>query len=85
MQGDLLEPIRSTRIYSATAAALKDQGDQGGAARAEAKLTEIQDAIDGINRRAANIRAEHVYVISNAGAFGQHAPRVLPGQPRRST
>ena len=43
--------------YQATAAALREQGDLDGAARTEARLTEIQDAIDGINRRAANVRA----------------------------
>lgn len=51
--------------------ALRDRDDHDGAVQAEAKLTEIQDAIDGITRQAANIRAGHVYVISDIGAFGQ--------------
>jgi hypothetical protein len=67
--------------YEATAAALRDKGDLDGAARAEARLTEIQDAIDGINRRAANIRAGHVYVISNVGAFGPNMVKI--GMTRR--
>ncbi len=67
--------------YEAAAAALRDKGDVDGAARAEAKLTEIQDAIDGINRRAANIRAGHVYVISNVGAFGPDMVKI--GMTRR--
>jgi Domain of unknown function (DUF4041)/Meiotically up-regulated gene 113/Protein of unknown function (DUF2510) len=67
--------------YESTAAALRDKGDLDGAARAEAKLTEIQDAIDGINRRAANIRAGHVYVISNVGAFGPDIVKI--GMTRR--
>ena len=56
-------------------------GDHDGAAQAEAKLTEIQDAIDGITRRAANIRAGHVYVISNIGAFGPDMVKI--GMTRR--
>jgi hypothetical protein len=67
--------------YEATAAALRDKGDLDGAARAETRLTEIQDAIDGINRRAANIRAGHVYVISNVGAFGPDMVKI--GMTRR--
>jgi hypothetical protein len=67
--------------YEATATALRDKGDLDGAARAEARLTEVQDAIDGINRRAANIRAGHVYVISNVGAFGPNMVKI--GMTRR--
>ena len=67
--------------YEATVAALKGKGDTDGAQRMEAKLTEIQDALDGINRRAANIRAGHVYVISNVGAFGSHMVKI--GMTRR--
>ena len=51
------ERLRKERArYEATAGALRDKGDLDGAARAETRLTEIQDAIDGINRRAANIQ-----------------------------
>jgi hypothetical protein len=67
--------------YEATLAALKDKGDIDGAQRMEAKLTEIQDALDGISRRAANIRAGHVYVISNVGAFGTDMVKI--GMTRR--
>jgi hypothetical protein len=67
--------------YEATATALRDNGDLDGAARAETRLTEIKDAIDGINRRAANIRAGHVYVISNLGAFGPDMVKI--GMTRR--
>jgi hypothetical protein len=67
--------------YEATAAALRDKGDLDGASRAEAKLAEIHDALDGINRRAANIRAGHVYVISNVGAFGLNMVKI--GMTRR--
>ena len=67
--------------YETAAAALRDKGDQDGADQAAAKLTEIQDAIDGITRRAANIRAGHVYVISNLGAFGPNMVKI--GMTRR--
>lgn len=67
--------------YEATAMALRDKGDLDGASRAEAKLAEIKDVIDGINRRAANIRAGHVYVISNVGAFGPDMVKI--GMTRR--
>ena len=67
--------------YDTTAATLRQHGDTEGAERAQAKLTEIQDAIDGINRRAANIRAGHVYVISNIGAFGEKMVKI--GMTRR--
>lgn len=67
--------------YQTAITALRDRGDVGGADQAEAKLTEIQDAIDGITRRAANIRAGHVYVISNIGAFGEDIVKI--GMTRR--
>ena len=44
-------------------------------------MIEIQDSIDGINRRAAKIRAGHVYVISNVGAFGPNMVKI--GMTRR--
>ncbi|MCW2931144.1 MAG: ATPase [Actinomycetia bacterium] len=67
--------------YVATLAALKDNGDIVGAEKMQAKLAEIQDALDGISRRAANIRAGHVYVISNLGAFGPEMVKI--GMTRR--
>jgi hypothetical protein len=67
--------------YETAITALRDRGDDHGAGQAEAKLTEIQDAIDGITRRAANIRAGHVYVISNIGAFGEDIVKI--GMTRR--
>jgi hypothetical protein len=67
--------------YEATAATLREQGDQDGADRAAAKVSEIADALEGVNRRAANIRAGHVYVISNIGAFGANMVKI--GMTRR--
>jgi hypothetical protein len=67
--------------YQTAITALRERGDDHGAGQAEAKLSEIQDALDGINRRAANIRAGHVYVISNVGAFGDDIVKI--GMTRR--
>jgi uncharacterized coiled-coil DUF342 family protein len=67
--------------YETAVTALRQQGDHDGADQAAAKATEIQDAIDGITRRAANIRAGHVYVISNLGAFGPDMVKI--GMTRR--
>jgi chromosome segregation ATPase len=67
--------------YETAITALRGQGDDAGASQAEVKLTEIRDALDGINRRAANIRAGHVYVISNIGAFGVDIVKI--GMTRR--
>ena len=76
------ERLRKEQAHYQTAVtALRSRGDETGATAAEAKLTEIQDAIDGINRRAANIRAGHVYVISNVGAFGEDIVKI--GMTRR--
>jgi hypothetical protein len=44
--------------------------------RPRPKLIEIQDALGGITRRAANIRAGHVYVISNIGAFSDDIVKI---------
>jgi seryl-tRNA synthetase len=67
--------------YETAITALRGRGDDDGAAHAEAKLTEIREALDGITRRAANIRAGHVYVISNIGAFGEEIVKI--GMTRR--
>jgi hypothetical protein len=45
------------------------------------KLEEIGRAIEDVDSRAANIRAGHVYVISNIGAFGNEIVKV--GMTRR--
>jgi len=67
--------------YRLTLEALRQQGDEEAAAKAESKINEIQDAIDGITRRAANTRAGSVYIISNVGAFGPKMVKV--GMTRR--
>ena len=57
--------------YESTLAAMREpRATRQPPTELEAKLNEIGDALDGLNRRSANIRAGHVYVISNVGAFG---------------
>ncbi len=67
--------------YEEAAAQLRAKGDHDAADQAEAKMAEIQDSIEGVNQRAANIRAGHVYVISNVGAFGPDMVKI--GMTRR--
>ncbi len=69
--------------YAATLAGLRANAnaDDKDIAHAESKLVELEDALDGVNRRAANLRAGWVYVISNVGAFGPKMVKV--GMTRR--
>ena len=55
-------------------AALVKQGAD--ASEAEAKLAEVDKAIQDNDYRAANIRAGYVYVISNRGAFGEGVVKI---------
>lgn len=56
--------------------AMRDKGDDEGLARMETKVAEIQQGIEDVDQRAANIRAGYVYVISNIGAFGQRMVKI---------
>lgn len=55
-------------------AALVKQGAD--ASEVEAKLAEVDKAIEDNDYRAANIRAGYVYVISNRGAFGEGVVKI---------
>jgi hypothetical protein len=67
--------------YANTLAALRAQGADTEVADMEARLAEIDAAIELNDFRAANIRAGYVYVISNVGAFGDHVVKI--GMTRR--
>lgn len=67
--------------YLSTLAALEANGDSEGAERIRAQLTDVDRAINDVDYRAANIRAGHVYVISNIGAFGENMVKI--GMTRR--
>ncbi len=62
--------------YTAAAVALLAKGDAVAAAEAQAHVAELEQAIDGVVRRAANIRAGYVYVISNIGSFGETVVKI---------
>ncbi len=62
--------------YEAALRALIMRGDTAAVRDAEAKVAEIQRALDGVIARAANYRAGYVYVISNIGAFGAGVAKI---------
>ena len=49
--------------------------------RLRGQLVEINEAIESVDFRAANVRAGYVYVISNIGSFGQRMVKI--GMTRR--
>jgi hypothetical protein len=67
--------------YAGAHAKLVAAGDLDGAAELASKLEEIGASITDVESREANIRAGHVYVISNIGAFGEGVVKI--GMTRR--
>lgn len=67
--------------YLATLATLEANGDTEGAERIRGHLSDVDRAINDVDYRTANIRAGHVYVISNIGAFGENMVKI--GMTRR--
>lgn len=67
--------------YLSTIAVLRANGDEAGVARLHAQLADVERALADVDYRAANIRAGHVYVISNVGAFGRDMVKI--GMTRR--
>ncbi|MEV0049934.1 DUF4041 domain-containing protein [Saccharopolyspora shandongensis] len=67
--------------YAAVVAKLEANGDAEALQRAQEQLTAVDDAISGVEERAANARAGYVYVISNIGAFGPEVVKI--GMTRR--
>lgn len=67
--------------YLSTLAVLQANGDEAGVARLQAQLADVERALADVDYRAANIRAGHVYVISNVGAFGRDMVKI--GMTRR--
>jgi hypothetical protein len=61
--------------------AVKTGGDEAAIARVQEQLADVSRAIEGVDYRAANIRAGYVYVISNIGSFGEKMVKV--GMTRR--
>ena len=67
--------------YVSALAALRAKGDDAAADELEARLSDIEKAIEANDYRIANIRAGYVYVISNIGAFGPNVVKI--GMTRR--
>lgn len=68
-------------MHQAALEALIANGDLEGAERMRARIADDELALADVERRAANIRAGHVYVISNIGAFGEDMVKI--GMTRR--
>ncbi len=62
--------------YLSALQVMRDNGDESAVAEAEAKLAEVEKAIEGVTERAANVRAGYVYVISNIGSFGDRVVKI---------
>ena len=67
--------------HEEAAAEFRAEGNEAAATEAEARAAQVADALEGVNRRAANVRAGNVYVISNLGAFGSDVVKI--GMTRR--
>jgi len=67
--------------YANALEALRQKGDQEGIARISEQLAEVEQAVQEVDYREANIRAGYVYVISNIGSFGTEMIKV--GMTRR--
>ena len=67
--------------YATVVAKLTANGDLVALARAQEQLAAVDEAITGVEQRAANVRAGYVYVISNVGAFGPDMVKI--GMTRR--
>ncbi|MCX2950412.1 DUF4041 domain-containing protein [Lentzea sp. NEAU-D7] len=67
--------------YLAVIAKLEANGDLDALAKAQEQLASVEDAIAGVEERAANVRLGYVYVISNIGAFGPGVVKI--GMTRR--
>lgn len=73
--------LKERSHYETALASIRQTGTPDEIAAAEATLSEIDDAIHGVEDREANIRAGYVYVISNVGAFGPNVVKI--GMTRR--
>ena len=67
--------------YSMALARLHERGDSTAAAEIQEHLDQVTQSIADVDRRAANIRAGYVYVISNVGSFGENMIKI--GMTRR--
>lgn len=77
-----LERLRKERSHYQNALdKLRRDGKDEDADAIEAKLLDIDNAIEDVDYRKANVRAGYVYVISNIGSFGKGVVKI--GMTRR--
>ena len=81
LERERLRLDKQRQHYENMLAALAAKGDRDGAVRYQEQLAEIEQKIQAVDYRAANVRAGYVYVISNVGAFGKQMVKV--GMTRR--
>ena len=67
--------------YATVVAKLEASGDLAALEQAREQLASVEEAMDGVEHRAANVRLGYVYVISNVGAFGPDIVKI--GMTRR--
>ncbi len=67
--------------YLSALQSLQAAGDADGVARMQARLADVQKALEDVEYRSANVRAGHVYVISNIGSLGPDMVKI--GMTRR--
>ncbi|MEW2548822.1 DUF4041 domain-containing protein [Streptomyces sp. NPDC047002] len=67
--------------YQSALERLRERGDHAAVREMEAKLADIEEALNDVEARAANVRTGYVYVISNVGAFGDSIVKI--GMTRR--
>ena len=74
--------LKERSHYEKTLAKLRSSGgNPDELAELEASLAEIDEAMSTVEKRAANTRAGHVYVISNIGSLGEQMVKI--GMTRR--
>ncbi|MFE4871653.1 DUF4041 domain-containing protein [Streptomyces sp. NPDC056682] len=67
--------------YQSALERLRERGDHAAVGEMEAKLADLERALNDVEARAANVRTGYVYVISNVGAFGDRIVKI--GMTRR--
>jgi hypothetical protein len=73
--------LKEQTHYATVLATLQAKGDEAGAAQIQGNLDKVAEALADVDRRAANVRAGYVYVISNIGSFGDDMVKI--GMTRR--
>jgi len=62
--------------HQSVLAKAEETGNTKAVDEAKTKIVEVQNGIDGVEQRSANIRTGYVYVISNIGSFGEEVMKI---------